>query len=85
MERRRFLELSADAVALSAINACMPHQSSADTHRTLTASEYHAMRRFAETRFGRISYIERGSGDAALFLHTNKSALTNCRHKYEKD
>ncbi len=69
MERRRFLELSAGAVALSSINACMRHQSSADTHRTLTASEYHAMRRFAETRFGRISYIERGRGDAALFLH----------------
>jgi haloalkane dehalogenase len=33
------------------------------------ASEFHATRRFAETPFGRIAYIERGSGDPALFVH----------------
>jgi haloalkane dehalogenase len=30
---------------------------------------FHAMRRFADTSFGRIAYVERGSGKAALFLH----------------
>lgn len=32
-------------------------------------SEFHATRRFANTSFGRIAYIERGSGDVALFVH----------------
>jgi haloalkane dehalogenase len=32
-------------------------------------SEFHAARRFANTSFGQIAYVERGSGDVALFLH----------------
>jgi pimeloyl-ACP methyl ester carboxylesterase len=35
----------------------------------LTAADYDRTRRFAETRFGRIAYVERGAGPAALFLH----------------
>lgn len=35
----------------------------------LDAAAFHAERRFAETRFGRIAYVGRGTGDAALFLH----------------
>src|SRR5918999_3326535 len=31
--------------------------------------EFHAARRFAKTSFGQIAYVERGSGDVALFLH----------------
>ena len=34
-----------------------------------TAAQWHAARRFVETRFGRIAYVERGRGSAALFLH----------------
>ena len=30
---------------------------------------FHASRRFATTSFGRIAYVERGAGPAALFLH----------------
>lgn len=30
---------------------------------------FHASRRFAETRFGRIAYVERGEGPVALFVH----------------
>lgn len=30
---------------------------------------FHAMRRFARTPFGRIAYVERGEGPAALFIH----------------
>ena len=35
----------------------------------ITAADFHAQRRFAETQFGRIAYVERGHGSAALFLH----------------
>src|SRR5262245_47300198 len=37
--------------------------------RPLDAAAWSAARRFAETPFGKIAYVERGSGDAALFLH----------------
>src|SRR5260370_12254239 len=33
------------------------------------AAAFRAARRFAETRFGKIAYLERGTGEAALFLH----------------
>jgi len=35
----------------------------------LGAAAFHASRRFATTPQGRIAYVERGSGPAALFLH----------------
>jgi len=35
----------------------------------LSAASFHASLRFVETRFGRIAYLERGRGEAALFLH----------------
>ena len=35
----------------------------------MTAATFHASRRFAETSFGDIAYVERGTGDVALFLH----------------
>jgi len=35
----------------------------------LSAADYRASRKFAATPFGRIAYIERGKGPAALFLH----------------
>jgi haloalkane dehalogenase len=37
--------------------------------KLMNATEFHASRRFAETRFGRIAYVELGEGPAALFLH----------------
>lgn len=37
--------------------------------QSLDAAAWSAARRFAETPFGKIAYVERGSGDAALFLH----------------
>ncbi len=72
MERRRFLQLSASAVAMrGAFNGC--HRSNVSSSlansKPITASEFHAMRRFVKTACGRIAYIERGSGKAALFLH----------------
>lgn len=38
-------------------------------YEPMDAAAFHAARRFAETGFGRIAYVERGAGDAALFLH----------------
>jgi len=35
----------------------------------MNPSEFHSSRKFAETRFGRIAYVERGSGPVALFIH----------------
>src|SRR5262249_61445851 len=37
--------------------------------RPMDAATWSAARRFAETPFGKIAYVERGSGAAALFLH----------------
>jgi len=36
---------------------------------SLTPEEFAASRRFADTSFGRIAYVERGTGPPALFLH----------------
>ena len=36
---------------------------------SVTALEFARERKFAETAFGRIAYVERGSGPAALFIH----------------
>jgi haloalkane dehalogenase len=74
MDRRRFLQLSAGAVAMSAFNGCVHrHGSNASgsfvSSKPITASEFHSTRRFAETAYGRIAYVERGKGKAAVFLH----------------
>ena len=63
MRRRQFLQLTGAALAASLTSAA------ADTSQPLDAAAFRAMRRFADLRFGRIAYVERGSGQAALFLH----------------
>ena len=35
----------------------------------MKAAEFHQARKFADTTFGRIAYVEKGSGPAALFIH----------------
>jgi haloalkane dehalogenase len=35
----------------------------------MNAAEFHSTRQFTQTSFGRIAYVERGSGPVALFLH----------------
>jgi pimeloyl-ACP methyl ester carboxylesterase len=35
----------------------------------LTAQQFHGARRFVDTDFGRIAYVERGEGPTALFIH----------------
>lgn len=42
---------------------------SASPAQSLDVAAFRALRRFADLRFGRIAYVERGSGKAAVFLH----------------
>lgn len=67
MNRRDFLGTCATIAAASALSACrtVPIEREAP----LDAAAYASLRRFAETPYGRIAYVERGSGPTALFLH----------------
>ncbi|MFZ6638199.1 alpha/beta fold hydrolase [Undibacterium sp. TC4M20W] len=80
MKRRLFLQLSPAAIVGSVgivgnLSAAMlmPAQALSkepDIQKPATdAAAFHAMRRFANLPFGKIAYVERGRGDAALFLH----------------
>jgi len=69
--RRQFLELTVASLAAGVASACGPRirRGEAVAARPLDAAAFHATRRFAELAFGKIAYIERGAGDAAVFLH----------------
>src|SRR5271167_417866 len=74
MDRRRFLQMSGGAVAGSVMSRCARvHKSNAAgsvvNPGPLTASDYRATRKYIKTTFGRTACVERGSGQAALFLH----------------
>lgn len=68
MQRRHFIQLSTGA-ALGAYVGRSRVLAADAPGGPINASTFHAMRRFADTRYGRIAYVERGSGKAALFLH----------------
>lgn len=71
MDRRSFLQACATAAgggALTVLHATPGRQENAREAAQETA-EFSRLRRFADTSFGRIAYVERGSGLAALFLH----------------
>lgn len=77
MNRRDFFEMAGGALVGGVLAGCVPRLARVETGRTATAgarpeldaAAFHATRRYARTRFGRIAYVERGAGDAALFLH----------------
>lgn len=76
MHRRAFVTLAAGALASGTLAGCMPRgvrdaaaASAATNAAPMDAAAFHASRRFAATPFGRIAYVERGTGAAALFLH----------------
>ena len=77
MQRREFMEMAAGAFAASALSGCAgkltpPIDTKViPTGSALTeAAVFDAARRFVDTSFGRIAYVDRGTGDAtALFLH----------------
>lgn len=65
MDRRQFVTMAGHSLAAVALAGCAPRGAPG----RLNAVSYHAMRRYATTPFGRIAYVERGAGRAALFLH----------------
>jgi pimeloyl-ACP methyl ester carboxylesterase len=76
MRRRQFVETTLGALAAGTLAGCASRaargaamSTTAATPRPMDAAAFHAARRFAGTPFGRIAYVERGSGDAALLLH----------------
>ena len=71
MHRRDFLAMASSAIALGAlgVQASTREPVRVTTGAPLDAAAYRDQRRLATTRSGRIAYLERGSGAAALFLH----------------
>lgn len=71
MQRRQFVGATMTSLVVSAAAGCM-FGTAADRSETSSptdASAFRKARRYADTSFGRIAYVARGSGDAALFLH----------------
>jgi haloalkane dehalogenase len=68
MKRRDFLLTSA-GLAAGTLLGCKAEHPQVEVSKILNAAEFHRLRRFAETSFGRIAYVELGEGPAALFLH----------------
>ena len=73
MDRRVFMELGARAVALTSVSAwtgsMLREMLASGPSTTIDAAAFNAMRRYATTSVGKIAYVERGHGKAALFLH----------------
>lgn len=71
MQRRTFLRLTSGTLAIGTLAGCLPAATGTRIAASapLDSAAFHAARRFVPTRFGRIAYVERGRGDAALFLH----------------
>lgn len=70
MHRRSFLTLATGALAAGALSSCAVRgEPRARATKPMDAAAFHASRRYARTSFGDIAYVERGTGDAALFLH----------------
>jgi haloalkane dehalogenase len=66
MNRRNFLGA---ALAVPAALATARDDKRSVNHPPIDVRQFHAMRRFVGLRQGRIAYMERGRGPAALFLH----------------
>lgn len=75
MKRRQFLQWSGAAIAGGVAAACMARgvtsgiAAGAVASHAADVARFRAARRFADLPFGKIAYVERGAGEAALFLH----------------
>jgi haloalkane dehalogenase len=73
MNRREFVCLSAGAITMSALSARESVSQAADTPakrpHEMSVAEFHSAQKFTTTDQGRIAYIDKGNGPAALFLH----------------
>src|SRR5579862_662017 len=59
MQRRDFIYTTVTAALAASVRRFTPSE----------VATFRAARRFAATPFGRIAYVERGTGHAALFVH----------------
>lgn len=66
MDRREFVESAARVMAVLAVTGCAP---GARPAASIDAAWFRANRRYVNTPFGRIAFVERGHGPTALFLH----------------
>lgn len=75
MQRREWLKLTIGSLAAGAFTGLWPETAKAEAAATTTsaapfdATRWHAARRYLELPQGRVAYVERGTGAAALFLH----------------
>lgn len=71
LSRRDFILTNAGALVAVAVGnwACKTALVSGGSQADMTAADFAAERRFVATAYGRIAYVERGTGPAALFLH----------------
>ncbi|HEY4369108.1 MAG TPA: alpha/beta hydrolase [Steroidobacteraceae bacterium] len=72
MQRRQFMEAALGTLAAGALTACASNvgtMTSGEPSKSTDVEDWVAARRYVETRFGRVAYVERGTGQAALFLH----------------
>lgn len=74
MRRREFIELATATLAAGVVGGCAPRRAAPDgaagpSLRALDAAAYRATRQTADLSSGKIAYLERGTGDAALFVH----------------
>lgn len=67
MQRRDFLLTCATLAGAAALPAC--RVAHGKEKAALGVAAFAPLRRFVETPFGRIAYVERGKGPAALFFH----------------
>jgi pimeloyl-ACP methyl ester carboxylesterase len=69
MRRRQFIGLTVATLAAGACGSRAATRRDTLSTRPTDAAAFHASRRFAETPFGRIAHVDRGSGEVAVFLH----------------
>ena len=73
MDRRHFIQLASGSVVLASVDAftrdAVRYSTALATPTAIDAAAFRAMRRFADMSFGKIAYVERGSGHVALFVH----------------
>lgn len=72
MHRRELLAVATSVVAGGALARAVRGIATERVGRErdrIDAASFHASRKYARTSFGRIAYVERGAGPAALFMH----------------
>jgi haloalkane dehalogenase len=74
MNRREFIYLGAGAIGMSALSAWESESHAAEATparrpHEMSVADFHSAQKFTTTDQGRIAYIDKGNGPAALFLH----------------